>query len=513
MVLGEIFLKLHLSKTIKKKSITISEKNHRVLILFNKQDSINSKKYFLNLLTLEDLLKLSESGNIIDTCYPNIVFRILIEYDENCFTYPNNDLNFIAIVTNCISAVNTEIPFLDLAKEFAFIELSNDINSLVTVKQREQLLFHIISEHLTNIADTLMPEQLMEYFVKVVMLSEGDHYRVAVHKLFLNFLNTQDITWLLGTIGYLPKNIKVGKNKTNLYTKVHLIPFFKYYCQKQNIPHDSFFEIYFSLMTTEELITIPNNYLDSVATTIINNPTNIINYGEEPVILLQHIFRSYSKKFTTDHITLMCAALNKKQAFDLCKVWVLEFEKTLDYANLATIFGTDKNNNMWNLGILKNCKNAKEANVIFEIAMKNNIPEEVMLNFLLKHVKILNWVDKKRGISYLNNSDNKRKYIDALKKTTTESGTITFQSSAVTISTRTFYDLKWQEHLEEIESKDKIIDQEDICIICLTNKKIVALIPCGHLRLCATCIFEMLRQEKFLCPQCRSKSTNILIVY
>lgn len=510
MVIGEFFLKLKLSKIIKENSFTISEKNQRILILYNKQDR-NIREKFLNLLTLEDLLKLSENGYIIDTCYPNIVFRILIEFDENRFEYP--DLKFIARVTNYISAVNGEIPFLYLAKEFAFTELSDDINSLVTIKQREQLLFHMIIEHLTNIANTLMPEQLMVYFVEVIMLSEGNQYRVSVHKLFLNFLDTQNIPWIISTVGYLPKEIKVGKQKTNMHTKVYLIPYFKNYCQKQNIPYDSFFEIYFSLMTTEELITIPNDYLDLITTTIINNPTNIINYGEEPVILLKHIFRTYFKKFTADHITLMCTALNKKYAFDLCKVWVLEFEGTLDYLNLATIFGTDKNNNMWNLGILKICKNTKEANIIFEIAIKNNIPEEVMLNFLLKHIKIFNWQDKNRGITYLNNSDNKRKYIEALKNITKKSDTVTFKSNSVTISTIMFYNLKWQEHLEEIESKDKIIDQQDTCIICLTNKKIVALIPCGHLRLCATCILKMLRQEKFLCPQCRSKSTNILIVY
>jgi len=50
-------------------------------------------------------------------------------------------------------------------------------------------------------------------------------------------------------------------------------------------------------------------------------------------------------------------------------------------------------------------------------------------------------------------------------------------------------------------------DQKDECRICMTNQKVITLVPCGHLCACYPCMQELYNRafpEKFKCPCCNA---------
>jgi hypothetical protein len=70
---------------------------------------------------------------------------------------------------------------------------------------------------------------------------------------------------------------------------------------------------------------------------------------------------------------------------------------------------------------------------------------------------------------------------------------------------------KVTEILKREESKAKQIkevEEDDTCVICLENPKIVAIVPCGHICLCEGC-YSGIRT----CPMCRQAKTGFLKTY
>jgi len=523
MSINDIFIKFKLNKIIKKKSITIDEKNQLIINLFNKQYDANSKKRFLKLLSFDILLKISKDRNIINTCYPSLVFMFISNW-EKCFKIFEKDLDIISTIIDNINAYHKEISFFDAARDFAFSELLGDIEDIIDVNDRGKLLYIIISEYMLKFANILTSNQIVEYFSKVILFSEIVRYKVNIIILFLRYFKTKDIIFIISVIEYLPDIIKIRYDDT--YKRVFFLTHFMTYCERLCISCNIFFETYLALFSTEELISIPKGNLNFIATIIAENPTNIINYGENPIVFLQYLFLSCHKKFTTNHITLMCSVMDKEHAFDLCKIWALEFGGSLDCVNLMTIFGNDlehinlelfsnfnDSNKKYDLDLQQVYNDAKKVKSIIETAKKNEVSDDAMFNFLLIHSKILNSIELTEYGDYFHNLDTKRKYFDALKKESNKDRIVNFTNSKIKMPVITFYNLKWQIQLEKEEDNNNIINNEDICIICFTNKKKIALIPCGHLRLCATCIFQMLLREKFKCPECRIFCKDILITY
>lgn len=61
------------------------------------------------------------------------------------------------------------------------------------------------------------------------------------------------------------------------------------------------------------------------------------------------------------------------------------------------------------------------------------------------------------------------------------------------------------------EMKDEKTE-EDACVVCMENKRVVALLPCGHKYTCASCTLQ-LYEDGSQCPNCRKEFTDVLRVY
>jgi ankyrin repeat protein len=58
-----------------------------------------------------------------------------------------------------------------------------------------------------------------------------------------------------------------------------------------------------------------------------------------------------------------------------------------------------------------------------------------------------------------------------------------------------------------------INEDEDKCIICITNKKSYACLPCGHMIFCKECTDEFNKTQNKNCPECRCKINEIKRIY
>ena len=54
------------------------------------------------------------------------------------------------------------------------------------------------------------------------------------------------------------------------------------------------------------------------------------------------------------------------------------------------------------------------------------------------------------------------------------------------------------------------VNEEAECLICLTEKRTVAVMPCRHVCFCAACVEEIKKNNKQDCPVCRSRITLFL---
>lgn len=57
-------------------------------------------------------------------------------------------------------------------------------------------------------------------------------------------------------------------------------------------------------------------------------------------------------------------------------------------------------------------------------------------------------------------------------------------------------------------STDKPIDEKDLCLICMENRKCMVFFPCGHLCVCEPCDALMNRKQGVLCIMCRVEIVN-----
>lgn len=65
--------------------------------------------------------------------------------------------------------------------------------------------------------------------------------------------------------------------------------------------------------------------------------------------------------------------------------------------------------------------------------------------------------------------------------------------------------------LQQLSGVDsEATEQPDECIVCATNKKKVAFVPCGHRSTCIGCAKLLAKPE---CPCCRAKITGALVVF
>lgn len=62
-----------------------------------------------------------------------------------------------------------------------------------------------------------------------------------------------------------------------------------------------------------------------------------------------------------------------------------------------------------------------------------------------------------------------------------------------------------------LQGLDRATDDETrACVICITNEKQCAAVPCGHLMYCISCATK--RQET-KCPMCRKKIKDVIRIY
>jgi hypothetical protein len=62
-------------------------------------------------------------------------------------------------------------------------------------------------------------------------------------------------------------------------------------------------------------------------------------------------------------------------------------------------------------------------------------------------------------------------------------------------------------------SGDDEVTTESPCVICLTNKKVIASINCGHNCLCISCSKCIYNLTSPKCPICRGNWTNLIKIY
>lgn len=77
--------------------------------------------------------------------------------------------------------------------------------------------------------------------------------------------------------------------------------------------------------------------------------------------------------------------------------------------------------------------------------------------------------------------------------------------------------------LQKYKDDDAVMDDDDdneaaTCTICLSSKACIALVPCGHTRMCATCTTMVVERAAAanvtpLCPQCRATFTQCVRVF
>jgi hypothetical protein len=48
------------------------------------------------------------------------------------------------------------------------------------------------------------------------------------------------------------------------------------------------------------------------------------------------------------------------------------------------------------------------------------------------------------------------------------------------------------------------------CVVCLTNKRELAILPCRHMCVCRTCAAECIRSQDSRCPICRNPAQALL---
>eukprot|EP01147_Barroeca_monosierra_P010865 gene10865-2940_t len=65
-----------------------------------------------------------------------------------------------------------------------------------------------------------------------------------------------------------------------------------------------------------------------------------------------------------------------------------------------------------------------------------------------------------------------------------------------------------------VKDKGKNEDEEEnLCVICLSDPKSMLCYPCGHLCMCMTCAAEFQKQTTLRCPVCRGTVNNIIRIF
>ena len=62
---------------------------------------------------------------------------------------------------------------------------------------------------------------------------------------------------------------------------------------------------------------------------------------------------------------------------------------------------------------------------------------------------------------------------------------------------------------EYFEENRDDLRENDVCVICMTERKLYAIIPCGHLLFCESCSKFVMQNVKALCPLCRGEINSI----
>ena len=141
---------------------------------------------------------------------------------------------------------------------------------------------------------------------------------------------------------------------------------------------------------------------------------------------------------------------------------------------------------------------------------KTNCSEEIRTNVIEESKKL--YTSNQRV--HKNNPDIFVRYLVYLLTTIG----ITLISAAFFHSVIWDYRITFREYritLRHHEEPDEEIDDVDLaCGICLTNKKVCAFVPCGHLLLCNACKRTILRSMQFpRCLLCNKEWTGIVRVY
>lgn len=63
--------------------------------------------------------------------------------------------------------------------------------------------------------------------------------------------------------------------------------------------------------------------------------------------------------------------------------------------------------------------------------------------------------------------------------------------------------------LGEIYGNDNTNEQNDSCVVCISDKPEIAILPCRHMCLCSACA-TILRQQSNKCPICRTQMETLV---
>ena len=66
---------------------------------------------------------------------------------------------------------------------------------------------------------------------------------------------------------------------------------------------------------------------------------------------------------------------------------------------------------------------------------------------------------------------------------------------------------------EYFEEDRDDLRENDVCVICMTERKFYAIIPCGHLLFCESCSKSVMQNVQALCPLCRGKINSTIRIY
>lgn len=513
-----------------KKSISISEKNDRICKIFFESTN-EEREIILNYLTRNDLVKLVDE-NCNNHCYPYLI-AIFIS-TSNKFNYSDININENLQMPSCV-VIDIQLSRILYNHIIDINDSQNDNIIIVTEKrlshsfvdvevsdeQKNVYVYNILLEHLKRKNSKLNLIQINQLLISAWEFSEENIYRISVLLLFLKYCKDLDINLISECTRNLSKNIIL--NGTSITTKMFIFDRLRIYSETFNLNLKSIYVTYFQIFNADELIEITRNHKFLLLNIFLSYPEIIEYYTHnESCNILIAIIKENSL-VTAKKIELFCTYLkgSDEDILRLCSTYVKE-DTHLSYNNIAPLLITEESK--YKLCLITHCKTQIDLeNILNKVTGKKStrFSDEQIFNLLKRNIKI---GLRLRYYKYFEDYKNKIEYLNFYKERNSNI-TFSYKSGIILNLSKQFELIKRiiNEESKEIEdtkndsqtniNKKIEIDEDKLCIICLDNKKIICPSDCGHLCMCATCTRTLLNEDKFMCPLCRKKSKDYVIVY